>query len=295
VELDQKIDKKRLIVRVPSEVASIDEAYEKLENGGTIEIGEGVFYVETKFDKSVVIKGSGMANTILESRTSTLPALHFSNAQREYKISNLTLRGIDQVRVGYPLLFVSGGNVDLYKVKITRSGHHGMAIIGGIVQVRSCIFAHNKWDGIAIFGMTSSAIISNSELLGNGDHGIDLWGGANAQIESSRSSSNSKSGIVVTGEKTQLTLKRVSSELNRECGIYLNHRSSLIAEQVRIDNNGYSGLVAQAIENVEWERSTSCSNGEFGYLIDRLSQTKVKGKLIGKDNKIGLILQKKLK
>jgi len=291
----EKIRSHPQTIRVPAEVASIDEAYAQLRDGGTIELGEGVFYTEIEFDKSVVIKGAGVGITILESRTKNAAGLHFSHPKGNYKVSHLALRGFLGDAGGYPLLLLSGGKLDLSHVEISRSANHGMAVTSGTVKIQECEFFSNRWDGLAVFGASSLVTVKDSNFHENADHGVDVWGGAKAQLTSSSARNNSKSGIVASGEKSLISLTDVSSNANRECGIYLSLGASLVGKRVKVCNNRFSGLIAQSIHHINWVDSDASSNGEFGYLIDRLSAGKLVGELRGEENVIGLVSQKRLK
>ena len=283
------------VIRVPADVTTLDEAYLLLENGGTIELGEGVFYVELEINKPVTIKGAGVGATVIESRTVKGAGLHFFHPQKESKVSHLTLRGFIDEAGKYPLILLRGGGLDLSYVEILASANHGMAVSAGVAKIDHCRFAGNRWDGLAVFGPSSSADVQGSSFLQNGDHGVDVWGGAKAFIQTSRIEKNSKSGVVVSGAKSLAQLTDVQSRANRECGIYLNLGASLTAERVKVSDNAYSGLIAQRVDLFKWITSDASSNGEFGYIIDRKSMEAFEGRLAGKENKLGLKRQKRLK
>ncbi len=295
IQLNKKLLSYPQIIRVPADVSSVDEAYALLRKGGVIELGEGVFYVELKINKPVVIKGTGVGVTILESRTVNGAGLHFSHSEQESKVSHLTLRGFVGDAGKHPLLLLGGGSLELSYVEIAGSANHGMAISEGMAKVANCKFMANHWDGLAVFGTSSEAHVKASNFQQNGDHGIDVWGGSKALIESSRVEKNAKSGVVVAGAKSLVTLTEVYSRANRECGIYINQGASLVAERVKVSGNRFSGLVAQGIHILDWLKSDASSNGEYGYLIDRQSMPIFEGRFSGSDNKLGLKSQKRLK
>ncbi|WP_105044463.1 right-handed parallel beta-helix repeat-containing protein [Rubritalea profundi] len=195
----------------------------------------------------------------------------------------------------YPLILHRGGRLDLSHVEISGSANHGMAVSGGLAKIEHCRFSGNHWDGLAVFGPTSSVHVNDSIFQGNADHGVDVWGGATALLESSVIERNSKSGVVVSGMKSLVTLVDVHSRANRECGIYLSLGASLTAERVEVSKNRFSGLIAQRINLLKWSKSDASSNGEFGYLMDRNSMQVLEGEFVGKENKLGLRSQKRLK
>ncbi len=295
MRIHQKLLSNPQIVRVPADVSTLDEAYSLLRKGGTIELGEGVFYVELEINKPVIIKGAGVGITIIESRTVNGSGLHFFHPKKDSKVSHLSLRGFISEAGKYPLVLLRGGGLDLSHVEISGSANHGMAVSRGLAKIEHCRFSGNHWDGLAVFGPTSSVHVKESSFQKNADHGVDAWGGATALLESSVIERNSKSGIVVSGVKSLVTLVDVHSSANRECGIYLNLGASLTAERVEVSNNHFSGLVAQRINLLEWIKSDASSNGEFGYLMDRQSMEVFDGEFVGKENKLGLRSQKRLK
>ncbi|MEO1856429.1 MAG: right-handed parallel beta-helix repeat-containing protein [Rubritalea sp.] len=282
-------------LRVPADVASFDEAYTLLRKGGTIELGEGVFYVEVEINKPVQIKGAGVGVTVLESRTLKGAGLHFAHPKKDSHLSNLTIRGFIDDTGKYPLVLLSCGRLVLKHVEVLSSANHGMAVSGGMAKIEQCRFLDNYWDGLALFGLAGSAHVKDSVFQGNADHGVDVWGGAKLVLESSKCERNSKSGIVVSGVKSLATLRDVHSTSNRESGIYLNLDASLSAKDTNVSKNRFSGLIAQRANHIEWRNSDCINNGEFGYLLDRSSAVVFEGVFVGKDNKLGLKSQKTLK
>ena len=295
IELHESLLSYPQLVRVPADVSTLDEAYASLKNGGIIELGEGVFYVELNFNKPVVIRGAGVGVTILESRTLNGAGLQFSHPKGGSKVSHLSLRGFIDDDGKYPLLLLNGGTLDLSGVEISGSANHGMAVVAGAARVTNCKFTANHWDGLAVFGPSSSAHVVESSFLENADHGIDVWAGAKVLLQSSKVLRNSKSGLVVSGAHSQAQLIDFQSSSNRECGIYLSQGSSLTAERNQVTKNRFSGLIAQRINQLQWRDSEASFNGEFGYIIDRASMETLQGELAGKENVLGLKSQKRLK
>ena len=258
-------------IRVPQDRATIAEAIPLLRAGDTLILGEGKYIGPIVTPKPIVIKGAGMDKTTIECDTIKNSALHINGGKRAYEISNLTITATsyaDDAASRNPLILVEG-DLLLKNVLVRRSSGHGIAVISGTLTVENSTITENAWDGISLKGVDSSAVINNSKIISNYDHGIDFWQGASGVVMKSEIAKNTGSGIVVMGENASVELTQVTLKQNFQCGLVVADSASVKLQRVVSSYNTLSGIVVQGeATKADFGIVVSNKNHEVGYFID---------------------------
>ena len=72
-------------------------------------------------------------------------------------------------------------------VHVENGSGHGIAVInGGRSTMQSVRVIKSGWDGLAVYGKGSRAIVDESRFDQNLHHGVDAWNGGSVQVRKSR-------------------------------------------------------------------------------------------------------------
>ena len=270
VTLKNKINGYPYSIRVPEDVASLNEAAEKLRKGDTLILGSGKHKLTAVLDKGIQIKGQGQKLTSIQCVTRDGAAFALTGDDEVYKISDLTVEGlsyIDDALERYPLILVKS-NVTIENVTVMNGSGHGVAVIGGNLKMMNCKVAGNAWDGVSVIGKASSAEILDSEITGNYEHGVDFWKGAKGKLVNLKVFENIASGVVVMGQGTTVKLEQVQTMRNRHSGILINTQAEVSLDRVFSSENVLSGIVIQDQgTKVHCGITVSNNNMEAGFFI----------------------------
>lgn len=291
--LKQKLQQHLNLLRVPGDVASLDEAVRLVNENGRIILGEGTFYAELSINKPISLEGQGVEKTILESRAEAAPAIFINHREGISHISKISIHGtaFDGENERNALLVISG-DATVEDCEIVKSPGHGIAVLSGKAEFKRCKSSQNGWDGITVKGQASQATITDCLFELNSEHGVDFWDGASGTVFRSKISSSSGSGAVATG-KSRLTIAQTTLEKNGECGIHLSGGAVVKLDKVVARENAFSGVAIQGAEtHVEMNIVAAADNGQAGYFVDPESQVQGIEMATGEGNKEGKLVRK---
>ncbi|SHJ32695.1 Right handed beta helix region [Rubritalea squalenifaciens DSM 18772] len=280
-------------IRVPGDVADIDEAVKWVNSGGRILLGEGLFYAEIELEKSLKIEGQGVNKTFIESKCAHGPAIYIKQKEGKVNIKGLTVKGIgyidDQHR--HALILVAS-NAYFENCEFVKAPGHGVAVIAGKLEMKGCKVSQSGWDGVTIKGEDSQAALTDCLFDENAEHGVDFWDGASGTVFRSKIASSSGSGLVVTGG-SRVTLAQCTVEKNRETGVYIADGSLVKMDKVLSQGNLLSGVAIQGdLTSVEMSIVASAGNDQAGYFIQGNPTIHGLNRATAENNKQGKIVRK---
>ncbi len=294
-ELRNKIDAYTATVKVPEDFASLSDALVELRAGDTILLAKGIYKTPTVISKAVIIKGAGVGETVIECDTRTAPALFFSGGEKVYKVSDLSVKGVnynDNQEERFPLVAVEA-NVLLERVKVENSASHGIAVTSGILTMKDSTVTACAWDGVSVKGLESKLIIEDCKIIENYEHGIDFWEGASGKVLRTEVKNCAGSGIVVMGKGANVVLEQVQIYGNQQSGILVNSEAVAKLKKVFVSKNVLSGVVIQGKgTKVECGILVSNRNGEAGYFIDPAATVEGFENVTAEKNKKGKLVRK---
>ena len=130
-------------------------------------------------------------------------------SDQKYVLSDLTIKGLsyeDNAIERHPLILINA-KVTMSNVTVLNGSGHGIAVTGGSLDMSNCKVSKNAWDGVNVVGNDSSAIIKDSEIIGNYEHGVDFWQGATGTLTNVKANENIASGVVMMGAGTKVKLE----------------------------------------------------------------------------------------
>ena len=269
--LRKKINAYSYSLRVPEDVATLNAAVEMLRAGDTAILSEGVHKFSALLNKGIKIKGQGENLTFIECDTRVTSAFTLTGIDQSYLISDLTVMGTsyeDDAVERFPLIMLAV-NLTMRNVTVKNGSGHGVAVISGRLNMVKCKLTENAWDGVSIMGAKSYAEITDCDVSGNYDHGVDFWNGASGKLTNVTVNQNSGSGILIMGKVAKVHLVQVKSERNSQCGIVINSQAQAKLERVFSARNQLSGIVVQGRgTKLTCGLTVSNENGEAGFFID---------------------------
>lgn len=295
LKLQKKFSSYPQIVKVPAEFASIEEALIAINREGVILLGEGTFYLSSTIKKPVHIKGEGVGITRVESGFSGLSGITFSHPGEISTLTGLSFYGNVESTSRHSLLLLQAGTLKVSNCVVSDSSAHGIAVSSGTLELIDSVVSNNLWCGVAGQGAKSNLLISDSELLGNGHHGLSVWGGAKLNVNGSRFDRNAQTGLVVSGAGTLVSVEGSSCSGNRESGVYVSTGASLKGVNLDASNNLLSGVVIKSKSSVEFLTVKFSRNGEYGYIIDKSSTISGDKQISGESNVLGRVSRRRIK
>jgi hypothetical protein len=271
IALRKKINGYPYSLRVPEEVATLNDAVDMLRAGDTAILSKGIHKFPTMLDKGIKIKGQGEKLTFIECDTTVTSAFTLTGTDQFYLISDLTVEGTnyeDDAAKRFPLIMLAV-NLTMRNVTVKNGSGHGVAVISGRLKMEKCKLTENAWDGVSIMGSNSYAEISDCDVSGNYDHGVDFWNGASGKLTNVTANENSGSGVLIMGKGAKVHLVQVKTERNSQCGIVINSQAQAKLERVFSASNQLSGIVVQGRgTKLSCGITVSNGNGEAGFFID---------------------------
>lgn len=274
MELRKKINAYSYSLRVPEDVATLNDAVDQLRAGDTAILSSGGHKLSALFNKGVNIKGQGEKLTFVECDTTVISAFTLTGDDQFYSISDLTVKGLnyqdDEVE-RFPLIMLSS-NLSMRNVTVQGGSGHGVAVVCGMLSMVKCHVTENAWDGVSVMGGESVAELLDSDVSGNYEHGVDFWNGASGKLSNVIANENAGSGVLVMGKGAKVELIQVKTEKNSQCGIVINSQAEVKVDRVFSSGNQLSGLVLQGRgTKLTCGVTVSNKNGEAGFFIDPAS------------------------
>lgn len=293
IAIQQKLRQHLDLLRVPGDVASLDEAVRLLNRNGRIILGEGNFYSELTITKPLRIEGQGAGKTVLESRAEDGPALYFNHKDGASALSKLSITGTkfngDNERNA--LLLISS-DLLVEDCEVSKSPGHGFAVLSGKVELKRCKSFLNGWDGLTVKGRDSQVTATDCLFEQNSEHGVDFWDGAAGTLFRCKVTSSSGSGVVVTG-RSRVTVAQTTVEKSGESGVHISGGAVAKLDKVVSRENSFSGIAVQDAGTLaEMSVVASADNGQAGYFIDPASQVQGIEMATGEGNKEGKVVRK---
>lgn len=199
-------------IRVPSDVASIQEAIDVASDGDRIEIAPGTYAeVLVVSEKGLTIVGTGGAReTVVRPEQLGSVIWIYNTEARSTVIEGLTLANGDAAFGGGVLAEGSG---DVAIRKCVFDGNHASTGFGGAaiacwggtaMTIESCVFTNNDERGdrqfysgvITLLG--ASAVIRNNVLRGNATRAINLYFAGEPTIVENNTMVGNQVGVFVT-------------------------------------------------------------------------------------------------
>ena len=296
--LKRKIEAYPFSIKVPEEVATLAEAAQKLRAGDTLILSKGTYDLTGVFNKGIKIKGGGEKLTTIQCLTQKGSAIAMVGNDQEYALSDLTIKGLsyeDNAIDRYPLILINA-KVTMSNVTVLNGSGHGIAVTGGSLDMSNCKVSKNAWDGVNVVGNDSSAIIKDSEIIGNYEHGVDFWQGATGTLTNVKANENIASGVVMMGAGTKVKLEQVQTIRNRHCGILVNTQAEAHLDRVFSSDNQLSGVVVQDQgTKVKCGITVSNNNLEAGFLISPAAEIENFIAATSEGNKGGNVIKAEIK
>lgn len=263
------------ILEVPTEFATISEALEAARDRDRVVIKAGT-YVESLVVKTKVdMEGAGEGKTIIECESKTASVLLASGSASGCRVAGITLRqsGISLEDERYPVVVADAAELNLENCRIENGSGHGIAIInGGSGNLQSVRVSKCGWDGLAVYGEGSKAVVENSRFEANIHHGVDAWGGGSVEAKVTRSTLNGLAGFVMMSPGVTSQLLQCTSDRNRDVGYMVSNGSKAKLQSNRAESNLLGGIV---IEGEGTEASLDGNvverNEKVGILVDQRS------------------------
>jgi len=254
------------LVKVPEDVASLAEAMEQVRDGDEILLGEGVFPGNIIVNKGVKIRGKGAGKTSIIANYDTGPGFVFQRGNSLLEHVEVRGAGVGLGDQGYAGILLQHGSLSVRHTVITHSPGHGIVVSGGSLTAKSCVIEDPAWNGLSVYGKGSSAVLEDVSIRQACRHGVEIWDGASAHLNSGVSiESCDRTGVVVTGADSALHLVSTLIAKNRESGVAVASKATLVAKDVRSVNNLFSGLTGSGQgTKVSLEGLVAHQNGQNG-------------------------------
>jgi len=268
----EKIASYTRTIRVPEDIADLEEAIANAREKDRILLGPGTWQGTFVINLPIDLQGTGPGETHLECPAMAGCALTLGPEATGARISGITFRhlGFDAGDDRYSAALVRGGSVVFVDCHFIDASGHGLAVIEGAqVEIQRCQFRGNGWNGIAITGETSAAIIRESEISKNFGHGVESWNGGRLTLTSSRLEGNSGNGTHIDTAAAGIRIESCEILGNREFGIVLTAAHDGRLTKNRIRKNQLGGIaIRKAAAGVHTDLNDVSSNSGPGFLLD---------------------------
>lgn len=254
---------------------SIQEAIERVPEGGVICLAPGNYNENIVIKKSLILRGEERGEGArIVGVESDKPVINIeSDQQIEVGLENLAVTegrwfNGDGVSVG------GKAKVTLDNVSLYDNERYGLVVGGSaLVTVRNSTISNNGWAGL-YGGGVAQVILANSTLYSNGGHGLRAFESAQVSLENCIVSNNQASGLQ-GGGSGRTTLIDCTITKNESHGLSMWHSSWVSVVDSTISDNGCHGLQIFDSTQVILTRSTICGNKE-GAGLQVMAQATVK-------------------
>jgi parallel beta-helix repeat protein len=284
-------------VAVPADVATIQEAVNRVKVGGTVTVAAGTYKEKVEIYKSVTLRGAGPDKTILQAPGPEWLALNVATDSLQVTIEGLRITG---GRFGARIATGPGGVVTLRNVKLDGNGQ-GKPNDGGLwvfdqvtVTLDRVAATSNNGNGFTSFGRSKvtarqSSSTSNTRygcLLAsggsltadgltvsqNGSYGIYATGGLAISLANCTVAGNTGHGVRLSSSSEtsitscQITGTKATSDGNNGCGIYLQDTAKATARACTISGNRY-GIYLVENSSADVTDSSVAGSARYGVRI----------------------------
>jgi len=262
------------VVKVPDDVATLREAIERCEDGGSILLMGGTHRKPVIVSKSLTIDGQGAA--VLEDDGAGT--------------SLVTLRGAIKVKLSN--LQIKGGSSDA-NVPVDSSPALVLVTGGASVEFDGCVVESSLGMGISLADQ-ANAKLANCRIRNNRGSGIHLSGGAKAEITLSEIQQNGGSGIIAVNPNTEAILHRGTTiSANHRHGFELGHGAILHASGSEFKGNQQTGLIVEGGGSIANLNASSVVSGNklYGIGVRKLGKLLMSESIVEDNGKNGLFVE----
>lgn len=261
------------VLAVPTDYPSIAEALKRAKANDRILVAQGVYRESLVISTGVTLVGEGPAETVIECPAEAGAVVSVPPGVKKVRLASLTLRhdGLVNDDERFAVLAIDGGQVEGNDLIVARGSGHGVAVVnGGKITLRRSTVTDSGWDGVAVTGPGSSAVLSKVTCDQNLQHGVDFWDGGSGIVTDSVLRGNGLNGLLSLNSTDSVVLIRTTSEKNREVGVYVSGGVALTLQDCRISGNFLGGVfLGGGSRKVRMERNEVTENGEAGMVVEK--------------------------
>lgn len=261
------------VLAVPGDYPSIAEALKGAKDNDRIMLARGVYRESLVIPSGVTLVGAGAAETVIECPAEAGAVVTVPPGVKAVRLASLTLRhnGLVNDDERFAVLAIDGGQVEGNDLMVARGSGHGVAVVnGGKITLERSTVSDSGWDGVAVTGPGSSAVLSNVTCDQNLQHGVDFWDGGSGIVTDSVLRGNGLNGFLSLNATDPVALIRTTSEKNREVGVYVSGGVALNLQDCRISGNFLGGVfLGGDSRKVRMERNVVRENGEAGLVVEK--------------------------
>ena len=259
-------------IEVPKDAETIAEALESARSGDKVLVAEGTYSESLLVPAGVTLEGV-KGKTMLNAPSDKGSVLVVMGAGAPARLVGLRIRhlGVSNTEERYPVVLVKGAQVVFEDCEVSYGAGHGIAVIDGArceitgTEVKGC-----GWDGVAVVGEKSEAILQESRSIANLHHGLDVWDGGKVWVQRSRFQDNGLTGILLTSEGQECRIESSSIERNREGGLVVSSGASALVSGNLFSGNMLGGIFAQDVgTRLTVTSNTIEKNGEVGLAVTK--------------------------
>ena len=259
-------------IEVPKDAETIAEALESARSGDKVLVAEGTYSESLLVPAGVTLEGV-KGKTMLNAPSDKGSVLVVMGAGAPARLVGLRIRhlGVSNTEERYPVVLVKGAQAVFEDCEVSYGAGHGIAVIDGArceitgTEVKGC-----GWDGVAVVGEKSEAILQESRSIANLHHGLDVWDGGKVWVQRSRFQDNGLTGILLTSEGQECRIESSSIERNREVGLVVSSGASALVSGNLFSGNMLGGIFAQDVgTRLTVTSNTIEKNGEVGLAVTK--------------------------
>ncbi|MFU8892867.1 MAG: right-handed parallel beta-helix repeat-containing protein [Luteolibacter sp.] len=260
-------------IRVPEDVADLEEALANAREKDRIVLGPGTWRGVFVINLPIELQGAGPEETIFECPAIAGCALTLGPDAKGARITGITFRHIefDPGTDRYSAALVRGGSVVFSDCHFIQASGHGLAVIEGAqVDVRRSRFRENGWNGIAATGNGTVVNVADSQANENFGHGVEAWSGARIALTRCRLEGNTGNGAHIDTTANDIRIESCDILANREFGIVLTATADGRVSKNRVHQNQLGGIaIRRTATMTRLAENEIFSNTGPGLLLDK--------------------------
>jgi len=264
-------------VRVPEDVADLEEAIANARERDRILLGPGTWQGAFVINLPIELQGAGPEETILECPAVAGCAITLGPDAKGCRITGIAFRhtGFDPGPDRYSAALVRGGSVVFTDCHFIEASGHGLAAIEGAeVEIQRSRFRGNGWNGIAATGDGTLVNATDSHAGGNFGHGVEAWSGARIALTRCRLEGNTGNGVHIDTTAAGVRIDSCEIVTNREFGIVLTATANGRVSNNRIHQNQLGGIaIRRGAGKAALLENEVFSNTGPGLLLDKTLST----------------------
>lgn len=257
-------------IAIPGDAPTLAEGLARARVGDKIALAEGTYMESLLVPAGVSIEGE-KGKTIIQSPAEDGSVLVVQGEGQAVRLVGLVIKhsGITAEKERFPVVLVSGAELVLEDCEVSYGAGHGVAVMdGGRCEITASEVKGCGWDGVAIVGAGSTAVLTESRSLANLHHGLDVWGGGQVTVDRSRFQNNGLTGIFLSSAGKVSSVENSSVERNREVGLMVTQGAMAEVTGNLISGNMLGGVFADGEgTEISLSANTIQKNGEVGLVV----------------------------